>query len=37
MTNSQHIYELRPRKEKRGFHFICDPLPFGGLWYSKTK
>jgi hypothetical protein len=32
MPNSQHIYEVRPRKDKRGFDLISDALPFGGLW-----
>jgi len=25
------IYEIRPRKDKRGFDLISDALPFGGL------
>ena len=29
-----HIYEVRPRKDKRGVDLICDALPFGGLWYG---
>jgi hypothetical protein len=28
MTGSQHIYEVRPRKDKRGFDLISDALPF---------
>ena len=32
MTNSQHIYEVRPRKDKRGVDLISDALPFGRLW-----
>jgi hypothetical protein len=24
-----HIYEIRPRKDKRGFDLISDALPFG--------
>ena len=35
MTSSQHIYEVRPRKDKRGVDLICDVLPFGGLWYGE--
>jgi hypothetical protein len=31
-----HVYEVRPRKDKRGFDLISDVLPFGGLWYTKT-
>jgi hypothetical protein len=26
MTNSQHIYEVRPRKDHRGFDLISDAL-----------
>jgi hypothetical protein len=29
-----HIYEVRPRKDKRGFDLISDALPFGRLWYT---
>jgi hypothetical protein len=29
-----HIYEVRPRKDKRGVDLICDALPFGRLWYA---
>jgi hypothetical protein len=29
MTNSQHIYEVRPRKDHRGFDLISDALPIG--------
>ena len=34
MTSSQHLYEVRPRKDKRGVDLISDALPFGGLWYA---
>ena len=34
MTSSQHIYEVRPRKDKRGVDLISDALPFGRLWYD---
>jgi hypothetical protein len=34
MTSSQHLYEVRPRKDKRGFDLISDALPFGRLWYG---
>jgi hypothetical protein len=30
-----HVYEVRPRKDRRGFDLISDVLPFGGLWYAK--
>jgi hypothetical protein len=29
MTNSQHVYEVRPRNDKRGVDLISDALPFG--------
>ena len=28
------IYEVRTRKDKRGFDLISDALPFGRLWYD---
>ena len=31
-----HTYEVRPRKDKRGFDLISDALPFGGLWYLNA-
>ena len=34
MPNSQHVYEVRPRKDHRGVDLISDALPFGGLWYA---
>jgi hypothetical protein len=34
MTNSRHVYEVRPRKDHRGFDLISDAPPFGGLWYT---
>ena len=34
MTSSQHIYEVRPRKDHRGVDLISDALPFGRLWYD---
>jgi hypothetical protein len=34
MTNSQHVYEVRPRRDKRGVDLISDALPFGRLWYA---
>jgi hypothetical protein len=29
MTNSQHVYEVRLRKDHRGVDLIFDALPFG--------
>jgi hypothetical protein len=34
MTSAQHVYEVRPRKDRRGVDLISDVLPFGGLWYG---
>jgi hypothetical protein len=28
------VYELRPRKDRRGVDLISDVLPFGRLWYG---
>jgi hypothetical protein len=33
-TISTHVYEVRPRKDKRGVDLISDALPFGRLWYA---
>ena len=30
-----HLYEVRPRKDKRGVDPISDVLPFGRLWYDE--
>ena len=32
-----HVYEVRPRKDKRGFDLISDALPFGKLWYGEPN
>ena len=34
---SQHVYEIRPRSDKRGFDLISDVLPFGRLWYGEPN
>jgi hypothetical protein len=34
MISSRHIYEVRPRKDRRGVHLVSDVLPFGGLWFG---
>ncbi len=31
MISSQHVYEVRPRKDNRGVDLIFDALPFGRL------
>ena len=35
MTSSQHVYEVRPRKDHRGVDLISDALPFDRLWYGE--
>ena len=37
MTNSQHVYEGRPRNDRRGVDLISDVLPFGALWYAEPN
>ena len=37
MTEIKHVYEVRPRKDKRGFDLISDALPFGRLWYGEQN
>jgi hypothetical protein len=37
MTSSQHVYEVRPRKDERGVDLISDALPFGRLWYGDAN
>jgi hypothetical protein len=32
---STHVYEVRPRSDKRGVNLISDALPFGRLWYGE--
>jgi hypothetical protein len=36
MQSTIHVYEIRPRKDKRGVDLISDVLPFGGLWFFPT-
>ena len=36
MQSRIHVYEVRPRKDKRGVDLISDVLPFGRLWYDKA-
>jgi len=35
MTNSQHVYEVRARKDHGGVDLISDALPFRRLWYGE--
>jgi len=32
-----HVYEVRPRKDKRRVDLIFDALPFGRLWYDTPE
>jgi hypothetical protein len=34
MPTTPHVYEVRPRKDRRGVDLISDALPFGQLWYD---
>jgi hypothetical protein len=34
MSSSQRVYEIRPRKDRRGFDLISDRLPLGLLWFE---
>lgn len=36
-TTSIHVYEIRPRADKRGFDLISDVLPCSPLWYRGPK
>ena len=36
-TTTRHIYEIRPRKDRRGVDLISDALPFGRLWYGEPN
>jgi hypothetical protein len=33
---AMHVYEIRPRKDRRGVDLIPDALPFGRLWYEDA-
>jgi hypothetical protein len=37
ISPSQHVCEVRPRKERRGVDLISDALPFGRLWYAEPN
>ena len=36
-VHSQHVYEIRPRRDHRGVAAISDALPFGRLWYGDAN
>ena len=35
VSEIKHVYEVRPRKDHRGFDLISDAMPFGRLWCTK--
>jgi hypothetical protein len=35
-SSERHVYEGRPRKDKRGVDLISDALPFRRLWYTEV-
>jgi len=37
VLRSTHVYEIRPRKDHRGFDLISNGLPFGRLWYLEVS
>jgi hypothetical protein len=37
MQSTTHVYEFRPRKDKRGVDLISDALPFGRLSYGEPN
>jgi hypothetical protein len=32
-----HVYEVRPRKGRRGVDLFSDAPPFGRLWYAQPN
>jgi hypothetical protein len=36
LRSTPHVYEIRPRKDKRGVDLISDALPFGGLCHLNV-
>jgi hypothetical protein len=37
MFKASHLYEVRPRKDHRGFDLISHALPFRRLWYVEVR
>jgi hypothetical protein len=37
MASSLHVYEIRPREDRRGFDLISDYLPLGLLWFEGPE
>jgi hypothetical protein len=36
-TTPTHIYEIRPRADKRGVDLISDAIPYSPLWYRGSN
>ena len=36
MSEIKHVYEVRPRKDRRGVDLISGVLPFGRMWYNTS-
>src|SRR5215813_13292146 len=36
-ATDRHVYEVRPRKDHRGFDLISDVLPSGRLWVRHAR
>ena len=37
MASLQEVYEIRPRKDRRGYDLIADCLPLGVLWFEGPE
>ena len=37
MQSTIHVYEVRPRNDKRGVELASDVLLFGRLWYEQAR
>ena len=37
MTIMKHVYQIRPRKDRRGVDLISNVLPFRRLWYGEPN
>jgi len=37
MMAAMNVYEVHPRKDKRGVDLISDALPFARLWYAEAN
>jgi hypothetical protein len=36
-TTPIHVYEIRPRADKRGVDLISDAIPYSPLWYRGSN